>query len=432
MVKYKIIRKKIKSSIVTLCDPSFHQKILRKYHPSKYNPFRFPIMIFFNNTNTGHFMHNKINMEVFLQFHFANKNEVSSSIKRTIQSIKILLSWFTIEKFLPQLIPYFLRNVDMSISDNREDQRHIQTIYSDVKWLQDVSLIKIIFAGFINPAFSFHKILCSLPLKEYSGINPNDLIIKNIKEQIDSNQNSFVQNKKIDTYHANFYHKPFLYLFQDNLLYNKVNIFNQNKSLFNRMNQIQPLNIYSKYGHFDHYPSIQYENIPGDRYILENGSTNQNSFTSFQPLIKQEYLKYLAGNTIFRTFLQNPSFSEMTKSQSGNIYHEYEDSHSDLSNRIKYISSIKSMHHHSVNFVKPVINIESFYFQNFRKIEQAVEDVKKITAELKDDLTKKSVSGQYSLDKEIQQKIDINQISDQVYRMLDYRLKIEKERRGYL
>jgi hypothetical protein len=75
---------------------------------------------------------------------------------------------------------------------------------------------------------------------------------------------------------------------------------------------------------------------------------------------------------------------------------------------------------------------DSFYFRENRKIEQAIELVKKIAEEARETVTKKSVPGYSSGEKDIGRQIDINRISDQVYKMIDHKFKIEKERRGYL
>lgn len=68
----------------------------------------------------------------------------------------------------------------------------------------------------------------------------------------------------------------------------------------------------------------------------------------------------------------------------------------------------------------------NFYFQDNRKIEQVLDHVNKVAVEVKEKLTGKSMPGD-----ELRQ-FDINQISDKVYQMIDYRLKIEKERRSHL
>lgn len=69
---------------------------------------------------------------------------------------------------------------------------------------------------------------------------------------------------------------------------------------------------------------------------------------------------------------------------------------------------------------------DKFYFQDSRKIEQVLDKVNKVAIEVKEVLAKKNIAGD-----ELRQ-IDINQVSDKVYQMIDYRLKIEKERRSHL
>ncbi|MFZ3167947.1 MAG: hypothetical protein WA130_10065 [Candidatus Methanoperedens sp.] len=75
---------------------------------------------------------------------------------------------------------------------------------------------------------------------------------------------------------------------------------------------------------------------------------------------------------------------------------------------------------------------DNFYFQNHRKVEQAIEQIKKIVEENRKGLVQRSMPSQPLQDADPRRQIDINQISDQVYRMIDLRLKIEKERRGYI
>jgi hypothetical protein len=74
---------------------------------------------------------------------------------------------------------------------------------------------------------------------------------------------------------------------------------------------------------------------------------------------------------------------------------------------------------------------DNFFFKNNQKIEQKIEQVKKIAEEVKNTVTQKSISVQSS-ENVVDRQIDIKRISDQVYQMIDHRIKIEKERRGYL
>ncbi len=74
---------------------------------------------------------------------------------------------------------------------------------------------------------------------------------------------------------------------------------------------------------------------------------------------------------------------------------------------------------------------DNFFFKNNQKIEQKIEQVKRIAEEVKNTVTQKSISSQAS-ENAVDRQIDINRISDQVYQMIDQRIKIEKERRGYL
>jgi hypothetical protein len=66
----------------------------------------------------------------------------------------------------------------------------------------------------------------------------------------------------------------------------------------------------------------------------------------------------------------------------------------------------------------------NFYFQDNRKVKQALDQIKKIAVEVEETLAKKSIDG------DSRHQVDITQISDKVYQMINYRLKIEKERRS--
>jgi len=82
---------------------------------------------------------------------------------------------------------------------------------------------------------------------------------------------------------------------------------------------------------------------------------------------------------------------------------------------------------------------DNFFFKNNQKLEQKIEQkiekkieqVKKIADELKNTVAQQSILGQDHKNG-IDRHIDINRISDRVYQIIDQRIKIEKERRGYL
>ncbi len=71
-------------------------------------------------------------------------------------------------------------------------------------------------------------------------------------------------------------------------------------------------------------------------------------------------------------------------------------------------------------------------FKTNRKIEEEIENVKRIAYEAKQTVIESVKNIQTSHEEEMNRKININQLSDQVYRLLDRKITIEKERRGYL
>lgn len=73
---------------------------------------------------------------------------------------------------------------------------------------------------------------------------------------------------------------------------------------------------------------------------------------------------------------------------------------------------------------------QNFYFRNQRKIEQEVEEIKKIVVETKASVTATNHFSPKDWDRAIKQQLDINRISDHVYQNIERRIRIERERRG--
>ena len=71
-------------------------------------------------------------------------------------------------------------------------------------------------------------------------------------------------------------------------------------------------------------------------------------------------------------------------------------------------------------------------FKTNRNIEEEIENVKRIAHEAKQTVIESVKNIQTSHEEEMNRKININQLSDQVYRLLDRKITIEKERRGII
>jgi hypothetical protein len=111
---------------------------------------------------------------------------------------------------------------------------------------------------------------------------------------------------------------------------------------------------------------------------LIEATDKNNSLTYIKPLIKQDISKYASNTSRLTSLEENYMFKDSDK----------------------------------------------FYFQDNRKVKQVLDQIKKLAGEVEETLTKKAISG------EAQRQVDITQISEKVYQMIDYRLKIEKERRS--
>lgn len=77
--------------------------------------------------------------------------------------------------------------------------------------------------------------------------------------------------------------------------------------------------------------------------------------------------------------------------------------------------------------------LDDLYFHNRRRVEQEVEEIKKVVIETRETVEKKLLSAHSlkgDMDKYINQHFDLNRISDQVYSKIERRIKAERERRG--
>jgi len=75
---------------------------------------------------------------------------------------------------------------------------------------------------------------------------------------------------------------------------------------------------------------------------------------------------------------------------------------------------------------------ENLIFHNTRDIEQKVEQVENILVETRDAVEEISTPAYSQIDMSTDRQIDLNEISEQVYRLIDEKIKIECERRGIL
>ncbi len=89
-------------------------------------------------------------------------------------------------------------------------------------------------------------------------------------------------------------------------------------------------------------------------------------------------------------------------------------------------------------YLEPVMKSDTstenhdLHFKTDRMIEEEIETIKKIAQEAKQTVIENVKNIQTSHDEEMNRKININQLSDRVYRLLDRKITIEKERRGYI
>lgn len=76
------------------------------------------------------------------------------------------------------------------------------------------------------------------------------------------------------------------------------------------------------------------------------------------------------------------------------------------------------------------VNNENLVFHDPWDIEYNVDKIKKIVVETKKEVADKTTSAHSQMDMDLKQHLDINDISEQVYQLIDRKIKIETERRG--
>ncbi len=109
-----------------------------------------------------------------------------------------------------------------------------------------------------------------------------------------------------------------------------------------------------------------------------------------------------------------------------------------LSHSKSFPTSIKHNQGQTSVNLEPIITSDTttenhdLHFKINRKIEEEIENVKRIAYEAKQTMIESVKNIQTSHEEEMNRKININQLSDQVYRLLDRKITIEKERRGYI
>lgn len=357
-------------SKISLSDSNFSKKILRKYQKGKWNFLNFPFMVFGNNLK--HIFPQKFNINLLIQLNFHNQRMINHVINKSIEGMKEWVSG--IEKIFTEFI--YRPNIFKIINDTKKS----------------ITFQHGTISGFPASMYRF-----------VPGQSNNSIIFPNI----------LFYKSCMEASNAIFSESAFSYSLSNKIL--RHFLMNYGSTSVGQINNnIVSSNLIDQSSHL-----LLYRNLSLNK-ILQNTALNPRNITlSSDALFNQ--IQIYGNNSQMReighkTILLN--FRTTGK------YYSSQNKKDSIKNSSNSLSSISMQR-------RDVQNNDNFYFQNNKQLDQKIEQIKKISQEAKEIVAQKVLSGS-SGKSEMQPEIDINRLSNKVYKMIEYNMKIEKERRGYL
>ncbi|CAG0953614.1 hypothetical protein METP3_00359 [Methanosarcinales archaeon] len=450
------------SKKITMSDTSFYQKIMSKYQKGKNNVLNFPFMVF--GKNLEHILPKKFNINLLLQLHFHNQKIINYAINK---NIKGMIKWVSgIEKIFTGFV--YRPNILKTINDTKKSMTFQHEIISgfpaaipneltynySLSYLSNISVRRrheFIYepVGLNSPQNSQRtQRMQSEATKSLRPLQLEILYYPSRSVDINSNQiaNHFLMNYgSISAGKMNnnmlssglVDHSSHLLSYR-NLFYKRIlqNI-NSSKSELESINSSKS-ELESK--------SVQYNLSNKENIVRYSGLVDHSShLLSYRNLFLNKILQNIAFNPRNITSSSDVLFNQIqiygNNSQIGKIRHEtilhdfgatgkyYTSQNQNVTKKDDLKNSSNSSGSISMQR-RDGQNNDNFYFQNHRQIDQKIEQIKKLSQEAKEIVAQKSLRS--SVKSEIQPEIDIKRLSEKVYKMIEYNLKIEKERRGYL
>jgi hypothetical protein len=453
---------------ISLSDANFYQKILRKYQKGKWNLLNFPFIVL--GKNLEQVFPQKFNINLYVHLNFHNQRLINYSVDKSIKGMKEWVSG--VEKILIELgcnsdVLRIIKNIRKSITFQHETISGFSASMSNLAYGQSK---KVIF-----PIFLFNT--PSLDIGNYGSMPTGKARINILSSDL------FDQSSHISSYRNLFLNKILQNgaTYPRNITLSGGTLSNQNLIYSNNIQNINllisghnaikyPPNISSSGGALKNKNlNLVLRQIYDREHLTETNSHLLNKFTSIGighlfKIIRnfaEYYSKKKLNNSLLQTFydvssINQGNYLKLANSKAILLDFEAERKYYLFHNKnfignslIKNDSSrysITLIHppirrssirnsSNSFNSIsmqrKDVQNNDNFYFQNHRQMDQKIEQIKKISQEAKEIVTKKFLSDS-SEKASIQPEIDIKRLSDKVYKMIEYNLKIEKERRGYL
>ncbi|MDD1745714.1 MAG: hypothetical protein LUQ20_07915 [Candidatus Methanoperedens sp.] len=429
---------------MNISDRNFHSRITGRYQKGKRNPYDFPLMIFFKNT--GQLLSHKVNLSVLLQFNIT-RNITTQHILESVEGIKSLLGWFRIERSIPKqnkVSSLAFRSKNIPLFFNYKKYENLPNGVEDIS-LADNSVswdYKFVFHN-ESPVILQHVNLLLINSKLANSLNYPEVLNDITKSSINKYNSYFNNYIQIINHGLHPEFEPAI-LPHVNLLLNSMSI--QGDILTSK-----------EYFNFSKLDKKYHVILPHVNLLLNTISAN-----NMQSQIQDSY--FISGQRFDYSFPQadlmvhefkGDKEIHFTNVQRSNLVYnfpailQYMDTIQKnmpemiLSHSKSFPTSIK--HNQEMDYQRTLSGImpsiiksdtttenHDLHFKTNRKIEEEIENVKRIAYEAKQTVIESVKNIQTSHVGEMNRKININQLSDQVYRLLDRKITIEKERRGYI
>lgn len=452
------------TSAIALSDLYFYEKILGKYRNTEKNRLKLPMMIF--RRNTANIFNQNFCLDITIKFYLNNQSTTYSIITKTAQNIKRLFSSVWTKKHISQLIllSTFLKSVQniftirKSIHYQTTRKTELYSSYFQKKWMMRFKEFhhnnSLLQADQQSEAISFigtHDIF-SFKLKEPEVYSPDLIENKSMIFGKYHSKNFFLQSnlelkipdlisqarmhdtfplklKEPDFYSPDIPMKRSIIFNNDyyffKMLYQKsLNLKNKDILSYSSHNILFDLNgvhqsLYSS-GKSDLNLYINHQ-IPGNinfGQTINNQSNNMHEYTSVLKRTLPHLNMLLNYNALSGNNQQfNNKYNNRTTPDKPFMTHDYYNPGSAnlVTNpgRTAFQTDGEYLHYHSQ-----------------QKIEQEIEQIKKSIIKTKE-MENQSQLTSIPTDVDIKNQFDIDQISDQVYQVIEQKIRTEKEQRGF-
>ena len=452
-------------SLNTVSDLDFHKKINRKYQQVKSNSFRFPVMIFFKIPEQVFSL--KMKLDVLFRFNLHDHKTMATSSSITDKSGKNLFSRYGSEK----LFIHTILNTIWAVLHHRRGSSCSVLHMDPALSCNNICVLKTvpeitkksqhsrsfpgysILSGSLHPGIGFIQIIKS-GIQTFTGNSTRETGKKYFTtiEQKDVTSEHYASGQEIFPEQTLF-----------NFIYNRTlpEAFYQGTGFI----QIRKTGIQTFTGNSTSETENKYFTTTEQKY-----ETSVNYASGHESLPEQRPFNFIFNRTLPEAFYQgtyngspgnktSPEF--LHKSTAGKQLQKYYSliktplitmlfkniklvdapSLGTIRNYVlperKSLLKTSSMNRNyllgtsSTRLKRPAFDtgLNDFHFNRQPKIEQEVEDLKKTVIKTKEEIEKK-LSTHISDEINTEEQYDINTLSDQVYQVIEQRLRMEKELRG--